>query len=53
MLPSLGCGLICITFFLMLGTVKCIWIVTAAEEHGLFYVAYFVFLNGKELGRIL
>jgi len=53
MLPSLGCGLICIIFFLMLGTVRCIWVVTAVEEYGLFYVARFVCLNGKELGRIL
>jgi len=37
----------------MLGTVRCIWIVIAVEEYGLFYVAYLVFLNGKELGRIL
>jgi len=42
-----------IIFFLMLGTVRCIWIVTAVEEYGLINVAYFVFLNGKELRRIL
>jgi len=45
MLPSLGCGLICIIFFLMLGTIRCIKIVTAVEEYGLTYFAMFCIFN--------
>ena len=45
MLPSLGCGLICIIFFLMLGTIRCIKIVTAVEEYGLTYFAMICIFN--------
>jgi len=45
MLPSLGCGLICIIFFLLLGTVRCVKIVIAVEEYGLTYFAMFCIFN--------